>query len=245
MEPQKGAGSSTHGTKPASTTTFGINSSTTAACISSRVRNPTVRRKSVHPTSSTPPIHAGKGIASDHLVGTSNGVQLRRICYTDPRDGSTYTYLTNEMTVPAYQLVITVPAYQFVIIYLCRWDIEKVFHQLKSKMEERKSWASSPEAKRAHGQFECLAHNLSLLSEQEMGELGLQDRVERKKDWGRSKTRRNREGKPMARASNFIGKAITRATQRTVRFIRWLRAHIYSEAPLSASLARLAKAWSC
>ena len=245
MEPQKGAGSSTHGTKPASTTTFGINSSTTAACISSRVRNPTVRRKSVHPTSSTPPIHAGKGIASDHLVGTSNGVQLRRICYTDPRDGSTYTYLTNEMTVPAYQLVITVPAYQLVIIYLCRWEIEKVFHQLKSKMEERKSWASSPEAKRAHGQFECLAHNLSLLSEQEMGELGLQDRVERKKDWGRSKTRRNREGKPMARASNFIGKAITRATQRTVRFIRWLRAHIYSEALLSASLARLAKAWSC
>ena len=131
------------------------------------------------------------------------------------------------------------------IIYLCRWEIEKVFHQLKSKMEERKFWASSPEAKRAHGQFECLAHNLSLLSEQEMGELGLQDRVERKKDWGRSKTRRNREGKPMARASNFIGKAITRATQRTVRFIRWLRAHIYSEAPLSASLARLAKAWSC
>ena len=149
------------------------------------------------------------------------------------------------MTVPAYQLVITVPAYQLVIIYLCRWEIEKVFHQLKSKMEERKSWASSPEAKRAHGQFECLAHNLSLLSEQEMGELGLQDRVERKKDWGRSKTRRNREGKPMARASNFIGKAITRATQRTVRFIRWLRAHIYSEALLSASLARLAKAWSC
>ena len=76
-------------------------------------------------------------------------MQLRRICYTDPRDGSTYTYLTNEMTVPAYQLVI---------IYLCRWEIEKVFHQLKSKMEERKSWASSPEAKRAHGQFECLAH---------------------------------------------------------------------------------------
>jgi len=26
----------------------------------------------------------------------------------------------------------------------------------------------------------------------------------------------------MERVSNFIGKAITRATQRTVRFIRWL-----------------------
>ncbi len=27
-----------------------------------------------------------QGIASDHLVGTANGVQLRRIIYTDPRD---------------------------------------------------------------------------------------------------------------------------------------------------------------
>ena len=29
----------------------------------------------------------------------------------------------------------------------------------------------------------------------------------------------------MERVSNFIGKAITRATQRTVRFIRWLRGY--------------------
>jgi hypothetical protein len=55
------------------------------------------------------------GIASDHLVGTSNGVQLRRIHYIDPRDGTAYSYLTNEMSLPAHQLVI---------IYKCRWDIE-------------------------------------------------------------------------------------------------------------------------
>jgi hypothetical protein len=29
-----------------------------------------------------------EGIGGDHLVGTSNGVQLRRITYTDPRDGT-------------------------------------------------------------------------------------------------------------------------------------------------------------
>ena len=57
-----------------------------------------------------------EGIGGDHLVGTSNGVQLRRITYTDPRDGTHYTYLTNEMTLPPHQLVI---------IYKCRWDIEK------------------------------------------------------------------------------------------------------------------------
>jgi transposase len=67
---------------------------------------------------------------------------------------------------------------QLVIIYKCKWDIEKVFHQLKSKMEERKSLASSPEAKRAHGQFEYLAHNLLLFAEREMNSLGLEDEVE-------------------------------------------------------------------
>ncbi len=76
---------------------------------------------------------------------------------------------------------MTLPAHQLVIIYKCRWDIEKVFGELKGKMEERKSWASSPEAKRAHGQFECLAHNLTLLAEREMELLGLEDVVERKK----------------------------------------------------------------
>jgi len=78
-----------------------------------------------------------------------------------------------------------------------------------------------------------------------MKELGLEDEVERKKGIRRSETRRNREGKPMAQATNFIGRAVMRATQRTVRFIRWLRAHIYSEASLGVSAARLAAVWGC
>lgn len=138
---------------------------------------------------------------------------------------------------------MTLPAHQLVIIYKCRWDIEKVFNELKGKMEERKSWSSGPETKQAHGQFECLAHNLLLLAEREMKELGLEDEVERKKGIRRGETRRNREGQPMAQATNFIGRAVMRATQRTVRFIRWLRAHIYSEAPLGVSAARLAAVW--
>ena len=78
-----------------------------------------------------------------------------------------------------------------------------------------------------------------------MKELGLEDEVERKKGIQRGGTRRNREGKLMAQATNFIGRAVIRATQRTVRFIRWLRAHIYSEAPLSVSVASLAAVWGC
>jgi hypothetical protein len=85
-----------------------------------------------------------EGVVSDHLVDTSTGVQLRRIVYTNPRDGKTYTYLTNDFTLPAGVLVL---------LYKHRWDEEKVFYELKSKMEERKSWASSNEAKQAHAVF--------------------------------------------------------------------------------------------
>jgi hypothetical protein len=49
------------------------------------------------------------------------------------------------------------------LLYKHRWDIEKIFHELKSKMNERKSWASSKESKKSHAIFECLTHNLLLL----------------------------------------------------------------------------------
>jgi hypothetical protein len=51
------------------------------------------------------------------------------------------TTLTNDNTLPAYQIVL---------LYKHRWDIEKIFHQFKSKMGERKSWASSLDAKQSH-----------------------------------------------------------------------------------------------
>ena len=54
-----------------------------------------------------------EGIVSDHLVGTSTGVMLRRIVYTNPEDGVTYTYLTSDFTLPAYQIVL---------LYKHRWD---------------------------------------------------------------------------------------------------------------------------
>ncbi|NJM37703.1 MAG: transposase [Akkermansiaceae bacterium] len=134
-----------------------------------------------------------------------------------------YIYLTNELELPAYLLTI---------VYKKRWDIEKVFHQLKSKMEERKSWGSSETAKRHHAIFECLAHNLCLLMENEIKRLGLKDEVEEKKAKGREKHRKNREGTLLQKTSQFISQAIIRATQRTVRFIRWLQAALYDPGPI-------------
>jgi len=177
-----------------------------------------------------------EGVISSHLVGTSNGVQLRRIVYKNPKDGKVYTYLTSDVTLPPGIIVL---------IYKHRWDIEKVFYQLKSKMEERKSWASTVEAKQANAIFECLAHNLLLLLEQKiMDEEGLVDECERKKDLGRK-----REGSPeqlrLKNEGNMVNTAIQRATHRTQRFIRWVRNRIYLTSSWGQSVARLAVIWGC
>jgi len=174
-----------------------------------------------------------EGVVSDHLVGTSNGVQLRRVVHTNPMDGVTYTYLTNDFTLPAYLIVL---------IYKHPWDIEKIFHELKSKMKERKSWASSPEAKKSHAIFVCLSHNLLLLFENHMEHTeGLYDEVEVKKQAGRIKAR---PGVIVQAAKNFINSALTRATQRTQRFIRWVRVRLYQDIPWGESVARLREIWS-
>jgi hypothetical protein len=173
------------------------------------------------------------GVVSDHLVGTSNGVQLRRIVYINPEDGLAYTYLTNDFTLPAFLIVL---------LYKHRWDIEKIFHELKSKLKERKSWASSPEAKKSHAIFECLTHNLLLLFEKhiEINE-GFRDEVEQRKQAGRTKAC---PGTIVQAVRNFINSALTRATQRTQRFIRWVRVRLYLEVPWSESVARLRELWT-
>lgn len=176
-----------------------------------------------------------EGLEGDYLVGNCHGTSLRRITYTDPRDGTTYTYLTNEMTLPPSLLVL---------LYKHRWDIEKVFDQFKSKMAERKSWATGKVAKSCHAQFLCLTHNLMLLFENLIkDEHGLCDEVERCRGEVRKASCRNRQGQVLRQAENFINTAISRATQRTVRFIRWLRTALYQKAPLDQALARLAQVW--
>ena len=103
------------------------------------------------------------------------------------------------------------------IVLLCkhRWDIEKIFHQFKSKMSERKSCASSLGAKRSHAIFECLAHNLLLLFEQYLGQSeGMCDELEVKKRQGRAKAAVVASAATgiVQSAGNFINTALARAT---------------------------------
>ena len=177
-----------------------------------------------------------QGIINDTLVGTDGTGTLRLIRYTDPRDGTTYSYLTNELTPHPWSIVLGCKH---------RWDIEKIHDHFKNKMNETKSWASRDAAKEAHAIFQCLAHNLALLLEQRIKvEEQLVDQREAKKRSGRAETLRNRKGELLRDASDFIATAIQRATQRTLRFIRWLRAWLHREAPWRAAMARLPAVWA-
>lgn len=162
--------------------------------------------------------------------------QLRRIVYVNPEDGSEYSYLTNDFTIPAGLLVL---------LYKHRWDIEKIFHQFKIKLNERKSWASAPQAKQSHALFECLAHNLLLLLERHLiARERLRDEVEARRQEGRGRPPvETKEGGVLRSGRSFINSAVTRATQRTQRFIRWVRGRIYQQVPWSESLARLRVVW--
>lgn len=170
------------------------------------------------------------GVVADENVGpASTGALLRRITYIDPLTTISYTYLTTEMTLPPGLLVL---------LYKQRWDIEKVFDELKSKLEERKSWASSPTAKTIQAQFLCLTHNLMvLLEEQIIREEGLDNTSERER-----KILRKDDGQK--NGANFISTALQRFTVRSLKFIRWLRNFLYRHVHWHHALARLRQVYT-
>ncbi len=69
------------------------------------------------------------GIVSDQSGGTNGGDMLRKIVYVEPATGRKFVFLTNEMKLPPGLIAF---------IYKKRWDIEKVFDQLKNKLMEKK-----------------------------------------------------------------------------------------------------------
>ncbi len=169
------------------------------------------------------------GVIADEYVGPgNNGWMLRRVSYTDEK-GTTYRFLTTEFNLPAWVIVL---------LYKQRWDIEKVFDQIKNKLHERKSWASGKTGKTMHANFLCLTHNLMMLLEARIQTReGISNTAEKKRKTERAK-------KAKERGASHIATAVQRFTVRSVKFVRWLRNFIYREAPWSQALARLAKIYA-
>lgn len=158
-----------------------------------------------------------RGVFEDMRVRTREGHPLRLICYIDPVSGKAFEFLTNEMDLSPGVLVE---------LYRRRWDVEKVFDALKNKLGQTKAWATSLVAKQTQAQFLALTHNLLLLYEQTLEiQHGIKNHAEDK--------RRSQRLVECAHASAAAGQPLStlllqarRATQRSLKFIRWVRMSI-------------------
>jgi hypothetical protein len=182
------------------------------------------------------PAHAAHnhGVLADELVQTSQHVMVRRVRY-QPAPGQSRQTEPLEFITTCMEL----PAGLVAWLYARRWELEKVFDQLKNKLEEGKAWASSAEAKRTQAHFLCLTHNLlELLSRRLEREQALRDEAGIK----RAVRRRGHLAEAAAKAGRALGATVVetlRPLQLSVKFVRWLRAYWLSQTPLSHALAHL------
>jgi hypothetical protein len=154
------------------------------------------------------------GVTEDRRVRTREGCLLRIVYYTDPLTGKNYEFLTNELDLLPGVLVE---------LYRRRWEAEKVFDQIKNKLEEKQAWASSLIAKETQAQLIAITHNLLLIYEQILEvEHALTNQAEDKRRTQRMEAAVQRCAQAKQPLSSLITEA-RRTTQRSVKFIRWLR----------------------
>ena len=117
---------------------------------------------------------------------------------------------------------MTLPPGLIAFLYKLRWDVEKVFDEIKNKTFEQKAWAGNNSAKRQQSMFIALVHNLMRILETKLEkEENIVDEISAKK-------RRKRiasdiiKAKEAGRTPNPLVTEWRRTTQRCVQFIRWL-----------------------
>ena len=171
-----------------------------------------------------------RGVQEDMGGKTRDGHNLRLIGYVDPVAGKAYAFLTNEPDLPPGVLAE---------LYRRRWDVEKVFDELKNKLGEKKAWATSSEAKQTQAHLLTITHNLLLLYEQALAERHqVQNRAEDQRRRERKKEQQQiarKKGQPL---STLVVRALS-ATQRSVKFIRWLREALRYQLAETTAVLRL------
>ena len=171
-----------------------------------------------------------RGVTADRHLMTRDGHPMRIIAYTDPVTGQAYEFLTNEMDLSAGVIAE---------LYRRRWDVEKVFDQIKNKLGEKKAWGTSLEAKATQGQLVALTHNLLLRYEarleQEHGVNNAAEDQRRQERCRETKQAARRSGRPLT----TLRTGLRRATQRSVKFLRWLRHALRENLTEEAAVPRL------
>ena len=171
------------------------------------------------------------GVLADEYVATSQGVMMRRGIYRDPVTGTRFEFLTSEMTLPPGWMAH---------LYRLRWEIEKIFDEFKNKLSEKKAWASSPTAKTLQANFLCLTYNLLRLFEgRVLAPASILNHAENRR---RTKRLEQIQARLAAAGQKLppLVKSLQRCTQHSVKFIRWIRAHLAVPTSCTQALASLA-----
>jgi len=169
------------------------------------------------------------GVISDELVGVFCGMLFRRVKYRDAATGTEYSYITNLMELPPGLIAF---------IYKCRWNVEKVFDEKKNSLFEAKNWGISEQARLQQACFVCLAHNLMLILERQLGEEGIYDEkvIKRREKRERALIAAILTGGGVPNVMAIKGNGITK---RSLQFIRWLRDCLRKATPWEAGIVAL------
>ena len=190
--------------------------------------NTALMRCGIRAVDAADPVNAGI-ISDEEGAPAATARVIRRITWCDPDTGTDWQFLTNEMTLPPGLIVL---------IYRRRWDIEKAFDEFKNKLCEKKSWASSAAAKTAQANFLCLTHNLMVLYEHRLAGAGLRNETEEKRR-GQRLTKRTDLAEKAGRKMPSIISGVQWLTQRSVKYVRWLRHFMWADKPLHEMHATL------
>lgn len=183
--------------------------------------NTALMRCGIRAVDAADPVNAGV-LSDEEGAPAATARVIRRITWIDPDTGSEWQFLTNEMTLPPGLIVL---------IYRRRWDIEKVFDEFKNKLCEKKSWASSAAAKTAQANFLCLTHNLMVLYENRLSGEGIRNDAEEKRRSQRLEKRTEKALKEGRKMPSIIS-GVQWLTQRSVKYVRWLRHFMWADKPL-------------
>jgi len=170
------------------------------------------------------------GVLFDWKVRSRDGQVFRVVTYQEPVKGEVFEFLTNQLDLPAGVIVE---------LYHRRWEVEKVFDELKNKLGQTRAWGTSLTAREMQAQLMALTHNLLLAYEQV-----LEERHEVSN--GPEDRRRNQRLQAMHRQCTLERTPVSRlllltrrATQRGVKFIRWLRQSLRDHLAEALAVARL------
>jgi hypothetical protein len=176
-----------------------------------------------------------EGVIQDRRVHTTKSQLLRVVHYQEPVTGQEFEFLTNESDLPPGVIAE---------LYHRRWDIEKVFDELKNKLGQRQSWSSHPEGKRAQGQLVALTHNLLCLTAVQLeSDHGLRHEAEDRRSARRAEQAEESAAEHGRTVSKLL-KMTREATVHSVKFIRWLRGCLQSGATVADAVPILARSYA-